>query len=84
VEIETSQRSAIKSSKLAAGRMVSTIFRLAGFEVEHVGGYPGWKTETTSWSGATTDGVGVSQQATPPRKRWRSSGESATNWRLMR
>ena len=33
VEIETSQRSAIESSKLAAGRMVSTIFRLANFEV---------------------------------------------------
>jgi len=48
VEIETSQRSAIESSKLAAGRMVSTIFRLAGFEVEHTGGYPGWKPEPTS------------------------------------
>lgn len=34
VEIETSQRSAIESSKLA-GRMASTIFRLAGFEMEH-------------------------------------------------
>jgi len=48
VEIETSQRSAIESSKLAAGRMVSTIFRLAGFAVEHTGGYPGWKPEPTS------------------------------------
>ena len=48
MEIETSQRSAIESSKLAAGRMVSTIFRLAGFEVEHAGGYPGWKPEPTS------------------------------------
>jgi dipeptidase D len=48
VEIETSQRSAIESSKLAAGRMVSTIFRLANFEVEHAGGYPGWKPEPTS------------------------------------
>jgi len=40
--------------------------------------------ETTSWNGATTDGVGVSQQATPPRKRWRSSGESAMNSKLTR
>lgn len=40
MEIETSQRSAIGSSKLTAGRMVSTIFRLAGFEMEHAGGYP--------------------------------------------
>ena len=28
--------------------MVSTIFRLAGFEVEHAGGYPGWKPEPAS------------------------------------
>jgi dipeptidase D len=38
--IETSQRSAIESSTLAAGRMVSTIFRLAGFEVERTRGLP--------------------------------------------
>jgi len=48
VEIVTSQRSAIESSKWAAARMVSTIFRLAGFEVEHSGSYPGWKPEPTS------------------------------------
>jgi dipeptidase D len=46
VEIETSQSSAIERSKLAAGSMVSTIFRLAGFDVERKpGGYPGWKPE---------------------------------------
>jgi dipeptidase D len=28
--------------------MVSTIFRLAGFEVEQAGGYPGWKPEPAS------------------------------------
>ena len=44
MEIETSQRSAIERSKLAAGSMVSTIFRLAGFDGERKpGGYPGWK-----------------------------------------
>jgi dipeptidase D len=48
VEIVTSQRSAVESSKWAAARMVSTIFRLAGFEVEHAGSYPGWKPEPTS------------------------------------
>jgi dipeptidase D len=48
VEIVTSQRSAIESSKWAAARMVSTIFRLAGFDVEHSGNYPGWKPEPTS------------------------------------
>jgi len=48
VEIETSQRSAIHGSKMAAVRMVSTIFQLAGFAVETGGGYPGWKPEPSS------------------------------------
>ena len=48
VEIETSQRSPIASAKLDAGRMVTTVFRMAGFEVEHTGGYPGWKPEPGS------------------------------------
>src|SRR5690242_5745270 len=48
VEIGTSQRSAIESSKQAAGRMVATICRLAGFEVEHGAGYPGWKPDPNS------------------------------------
>jgi len=48
IEIATNQRSAIESSKQAAGRMVSTIFRLAGFTVEQSGNYPGWKPEPTS------------------------------------
>jgi dipeptidase D len=48
VVVETSQRSAIEASKLAAGRMVATLFRIAGFDVEHSGGYPGWKPEPES------------------------------------
>ena len=48
VEIVTSQRSAIESSKQAAARMVETACALAGFEVEHSGSYPGWKPEPTS------------------------------------
>jgi dipeptidase D len=48
VEIVTSQRSAIESSKQAAARMVATACRLAGFEVTHAGSYPGWKPEPTS------------------------------------
>ena len=48
VEIATSQRSSIESSKRAAARMVSTVFCLAGFEVEHSGDYPGWKPEPGS------------------------------------
>ncbi|MGA3027780.1 MAG: aminoacyl-histidine dipeptidase [Bryobacteraceae bacterium] len=48
VNVETNQRSAIASSKQEAARMVATIFRLAGFEVEHAVGYPGWKPEPAS------------------------------------
>lgn len=48
VEIVTSQRSAIDSSKWAAARMVATVFRLAGFEIEHSGNYPGWKPDPQS------------------------------------
>jgi len=48
VEISMSQRSAIEASKLAAARMVATVCGLAGFEVEHSGGYPGWKPEPNS------------------------------------
>ncbi|HUI84459.1 MAG TPA: aminoacyl-histidine dipeptidase [Candidatus Binatia bacterium] len=48
VEIVTSQRSAIASSKNAAARMVATACKLAGFETEPSGGYPGWKPEPNS------------------------------------
>ncbi len=48
VEIATSQRSAIRSSILAAGRLVSTACHLAGFDAESGGGYPGWKPEPES------------------------------------
>jgi dipeptidase D len=48
VMIETSQRSPIESSKLAAALMVSTIFRMGHFAVGHSGDYPGWKPEPSS------------------------------------
>jgi dipeptidase D len=48
VTIETSQRSSIESSKLAAARMVFSMLQLAGFDVKHSGGYPGWKPEPDS------------------------------------
>ena len=47
-EIITSQRSAIEASKHAVARMVATVFRMADFDVEHAGSYPGWKPEPTS------------------------------------
>jgi len=48
VEIVTSQRSAIEASKNAAAAMVATVCRLAGFEVEQGGSYPGWKPDPHS------------------------------------
>ncbi|MGA2003954.1 MAG: aminoacyl-histidine dipeptidase [Terriglobales bacterium] len=48
IEITTSQRSAIESSRSAAASMVATACRLAGFEAEHSGNYPGWKPEPHS------------------------------------
>ena len=48
LEVGTSQRSAIAGSKDAAARMVATVCRLAGFEVEHGAGYPGWKPDPNS------------------------------------
>lgn len=48
VEFVTNQRSAIESSMQAAARMVATVFRLAGFDVEHSGRYPSWKPDPNS------------------------------------
>ena len=48
VEIITSQRSAITSSRSVLARMLATAFGLAGFEAEHSGNYPGWKPEPES------------------------------------
>ncbi len=48
VVIETSQRSDVASAKLAAIRMVVTMLKMAGFEISHSGGYPGWKPEPQS------------------------------------
>lgn len=48
VEVGTSQRSSVESSKMAAARMVGTACRAAGFDVEPGSGYPGWKPEPES------------------------------------
>lgn len=48
LEIVTTQRSAIETSKWAAARMIATACRLAGFEAKHSGSYPGWKPEPES------------------------------------
>jgi dipeptidase D len=48
VEIVTSQRSAIVTSKDLAAHQVATVCHLAGFRTEHKGSYPGWKPEPNS------------------------------------
>ncbi len=48
IEIVTSQRSAIVTSKGLAAHFVATVCRLAGFTTEHKGAYPGWKPEPDS------------------------------------
>ena len=48
IEIITTQRSSVESSKNDACAMVESCLRLAGAEVVHSDGYPGWKPNLTS------------------------------------
>lgn len=43
IEVVTSQRSSVESSKEDVANMVTSVFRLAGAEVKYSDGYPGWK-----------------------------------------
>jgi dipeptidase D len=48
IKVTTSQRSEIDSRKIMAAEMVESVFRLAGAEVEHSDGYPGWTPDPDS------------------------------------
>lgn len=48
IRIITTQRSSIESSRNDAGAMVESCLKLAGAEVVHSDGYPGWKPNLTS------------------------------------
>jgi dipeptidase D len=48
IKIITTQRSSIESSKFDAAAMVESCLKLAGAEVVHSDGYPGWKPNITS------------------------------------
>jgi dipeptidase D len=48
ITIITTQRSSVNSAKYDAGAMVESCLRLAGAEVVHSDGYPGWKPNLTS------------------------------------
>ena len=42
IKVTTSQRSSVESAKLYASQHIESVFYLAGFDVEHSDGYPGW------------------------------------------
>lgn len=46
--VTTSQRSSLKSGKADIAGMVDTVFSLAGAEVRHTDGYPGWNPNPNS------------------------------------
>jgi dipeptidase D len=48
IRIITTQRSSVESAKYDAGSMVESCLKLAGSEVVHSDGYPGWKPNLTS------------------------------------
>jgi len=48
ITVTTSQRSEIESRKNMAAEMVESVFKLAGAEVFHSDGYPGWTPNTNS------------------------------------
>lgn len=48
IRIITTQRSSVESSKHEAAAMVESCFKLAGADVVHSDGYPGWKPNLTS------------------------------------
>jgi dipeptidase D len=48
IEITTSQRSDLESSKNDAASMVESVFEMIGAEVEHGEGYPGWTPDPSS------------------------------------
>ena len=48
IRIITTQRSSVESSRNDASAMVESCLRLAGAEVVHSDGYPGWKPNLTS------------------------------------
>ena len=48
IVVTTSQRSSVESAKHYAKKMVESTFLLAGAEVEHSDGYPGWAPDPNS------------------------------------
>lgn len=69
VVITTSQRSSVESAKLYAAQTIESVFYLAGCEVEHSDGYPGWSPNPDSTLLATTVECYRNLFATEPKVR---------------
>lgn len=69
VVITTSQRSSVESAKLYAAQTIESVFFLAGFDVEHSDGYPGWSPNPDSKLLATTVECYRNLFATEPKVR---------------
>ena len=54
IEVATSQRSEIESARNNAAASVEAVFRLAGADVVHSDGYPGWTPDPDSYLTQTT------------------------------
>ena len=48
IEVATSQRSSVDTAKEDIATMVASVFKLAGADVSHSDGYPGWKPNPES------------------------------------
>jgi dipeptidase D len=57
LEVTFLSRSALDASKAALAARIGAAAALAGFEVRHAGGYPGWKPEPGAPIVALVDGV---------------------------
>ncbi len=69
VVITTSQRSSVESAKLYAAQTIESVFYLAGCDVEHSDGYPGWSPNPDSTLLATTVECYRNLFATEPKVR---------------
>ena len=69
VTITTSQRSSVESAKLYAAQTIESVFFLAGCDVEHSDGYPGWSPNPDSKLLSATAQCYRSLFATEPKVR---------------
>lgn len=69
IVVTSSQRSSVESAKLCVMRSVEAVFALAGAEVVHSDGYPGWEPDPASHLLEVTAGAYERLFGTKPRVR---------------